>query len=59
MTTISTRDYLLDQARRRLTTPILSFPGMGLVEKRLLNHEWTKVCIGRTTRGERAETSDR
>ena len=29
MATTSTRDYLLDQARRRLTTPMLSIPGMG------------------------------
>jgi cytochrome P450 len=43
MATISTRDYLLDQAKRRLTTPMLSFPGMGLVEKRLLKHEWKQI----------------
>jgi cytochrome P450 len=40
MTTISTRDYLLDQARRRFTPSITNFPGMSLVEKRLLAHEW-------------------
>jgi cytochrome P450 len=45
MATISTRDYLLDQAKRRLTTPMLSFPGMGLVEKRLLKHEWKKFAL--------------
>ena len=40
MATISTRDYLLDQARRRFTPSITNFPGMSLVEKRLLAHEW-------------------
>jgi cytochrome P450 len=45
MGTLNTRDYLLDQAKRRLTTPMLSFPGMGLVEKRLLKHEWKKFAL--------------
>jgi len=40
MATISTRDYVLDQARRRFTPSITNFPGMSLVEKRLLAHEW-------------------
>ncbi|MDT5349056.1 MAG: hypothetical protein QOH91_2343 [Mycobacterium sp.] len=35
--TISTPHYLLDQARRRLTPSFNNFPGMGLVERRLLN----------------------
>ncbi len=35
--TISTPHYLLDQARRRFTPSINNFPGMGLVERRLLN----------------------
>jgi cytochrome P450 len=51
MATISTRDYLLDQARRRLTTPMLSLPGMGLVEKRLLSHEWNKVVLAEPPTG--------
>ena len=29
MATISTKDYLLDQAKRRFTPPIITFPGMG------------------------------
>jgi cytochrome P450 len=45
MTTISTRDYLIDQAKRRLNTPMLSLPGMGLVEKRLLKHEWKAIAL--------------
>src|SRR5246500_1263568 len=38
--TISTPHYLLDQARRRFTPSINNFPGMGLVEHRLLNTEF-------------------
>ena len=41
MPTISTKDYLLDQATRRIrTSPILTVPGMGMVENRLLDHKW-------------------
>ncbi|MEI7714737.1 MAG: cytochrome P450 [Mycobacterium sp.] len=35
--TISTPHYLLDQARRRLTPSFNNFPGMGLVERKLLD----------------------
>src|ERR1700739_2520677 len=35
--TISTPQYLFDQARRRFTPSINNFPGMGLVERRLLD----------------------
>ncbi|HEY1440084.1 MAG TPA: cytochrome P450, partial [Mycobacterium sp.] len=38
--TISTPHYLLDQARRRFTPSINNFPGMGLVERRLLNTQF-------------------
>ncbi|MGH3564255.1 MAG: cytochrome P450, partial [Mycobacterium sp.] len=38
--TISTPQYLLDQARRRLTPSINNFPGMGLVERRLLSTQF-------------------
>ena len=38
--TISTPQYLLDQARRRFTPSINNFPGMGLVERRLLNTQF-------------------
>src|SRR5271166_2375781 len=34
MATISTPNYLLDQARRRLTPTVNTIPGMGLAEKR-------------------------
>jgi cytochrome P450 len=40
MTTVNTRDYLLFQAKRRLVPTINNFPGMGLVEKRLVAHQW-------------------
>ena len=38
--TISTPHYLLDQARRRLTPSVNNFPGLGLVERRLLNTQF-------------------
>jgi cytochrome P450 len=41
MSTISTTDYLLDQAKRRFTPTVNTIPGMGLLEKRLLNTNWT------------------
>src|ERR1700710_787335 len=46
MPTISTRDYVLDQATRRIrTSPILTVPGMGLVEKRLLARDWPQHAM--------------
>ena len=35
--TVSTPNYVLDQVRRRFTPSINNFPGMGLVERRLLH----------------------
>jgi cytochrome P450 len=40
MTPISTPHYLLDQARRRFVPTLLNVPGMGALEKRLLDYEW-------------------
>ena len=40
MPTISTPNYLLDQAKRRLTPSINNFPGMAAVEQRLLKTNW-------------------
>src|SRR5918996_78656 len=40
MASISTPEYLLDQAKRRLTPTMNTIPGMGLIEKRLLEVEW-------------------
>jgi len=41
MPTISTPNYLLDQAKRRLTPSFNNFPGMAAVEQRLLNTDWS------------------
>jgi cytochrome P450 len=41
MATISTANYLLDQAKRRLTPSFNNFPGMAAVEQRLLNTDWS------------------
>jgi cytochrome P450 len=44
MTSISTPRSLLDRARRKLTPTLNNIPGMGLLEKRSLDHQWkTKV----------------
>lgn len=40
MTTIKTRDYLLDQAKRRLTPSFNNFPGMAAAERRLLKTQF-------------------
>ena len=40
MATISTPDYLLDQAKRRFTPSFNNFPGMGALERRLLRTEF-------------------
>ncbi|MGK2901758.1 MAG: cytochrome P450 [Mycobacterium sp.] len=37
---ISTPAYLLDQAKRRLTPTPVTIPGMGAIEKRLLERTW-------------------
>ena len=57
MATISTPEYLLDQAKRRFTPSINNFPGMGALEKRLLRTEFAKKRAGRAAR--RAATSSR
>ncbi len=46
MPTITTKDYLLDQAKRRFTTsPILTVPGMGMLEKSLLDRDWPQHAM--------------
>jgi hypothetical protein len=40
MAIITTPKCLLDQERRRLTPPLNKLPGMGAVEKRLLDYPW-------------------
>ena len=45
MATISTTDYWLDQAKRRLKPTPVTIPGMGALEKRLLEREWEEITL--------------
>lgn len=45
MATISTRDYLIDQAKRRLKPTPVTIPGMGLLEKKLLDTEFKQITL--------------
>ena len=45
MATISTPEYLLDQAKRRLVPTLNNLPGLGALEKRLLAHEWKPITL--------------
>jgi cytochrome P450 len=45
MATISTPAYLLDQAQRRFTPSFNNFPGMGLIEHRLLKTEFPQTQL--------------
>ena len=40
MSTISTPQYLLDQARRKLTPTLQTIPGLGVVDERLQEWDW-------------------
>jgi len=52
MPTISTPEYLLDKAKRRIqTSPTLTVPGMGLLEKRLLSREWPQHVMAEPPSG--------
>src|SRR4051812_3163961 len=51
MATISTKDYLLDQAKRRLKPTPVTIPGMGLAEKRLLGREWDQFALAEPPEG--------
>ena len=51
MATISTTEYLLDQAKRRLTPSINNFPGMAAVEQRLLNTNWKQSTLAEPPAG--------
>ena len=51
MATISTTDYLLDQAKRRLIPTVNTIPGMGLIEKRLLTVDWTQRALAEPPAG--------
>ncbi|HZA09725.1 cytochrome P450 [Mycobacterium sp.] len=45
MAAISTPEYLFDQARRRFVPTINNLPGMGMVERRLLNREFKQITL--------------
>ena len=45
MAAISTPEYLLDQAKRRFTPSINNFPGLGAVEKRLLQTDFKQMSL--------------
>lgn len=45
MATISARDYLLDQAKRRLIPTVNNMPGLGIVEKKLREREWQQFTL--------------
>jgi cytochrome P450 len=45
MAAISTPEYLLEQARRRLTPTLNNMPGLGLIEKRLVAHDWKQIVL--------------
>ena len=51
MPTISTPEYLLDQAKRRLKPTPVTIPGMGALEKRLLDHTWDEVVLAEPPAG--------
>jgi hypothetical protein len=51
MPTISTKDYLLDQAKRKLTLTPNTMPGMGLVEQQLLRREWDQFVLAEPPAG--------
>ena len=40
MPTVNTKQYLLDQARRKLTPTLSTIPGLGLIDDRLQDHDW-------------------
>ena len=51
MPTISTKDHLIDQAKRRLKPTPVTMPGMGLVEKRLKEREWEQFVLAEPPAG--------
>jgi cytochrome P450 len=51
MATISTPDYLIDQAKRRFTPTINNFPGLGALEKKLLQTEFPQTALAEPPEG--------
>ena len=51
MTGVSTPQYLLDQARRRLTPTLNTIPGMGLLDERLRRQDWPEYVYAEPPAG--------
>jgi cytochrome P450 len=51
MATISTPEFLFDQAKRRYTPSFNNFPGVGTVEKRLLNAKFKPTVLAQPPAG--------
>jgi len=51
MPTINTRRYAIDQVKRRLFPTVTNFPGMGALEKSLLNHTWKPTMLANPPAG--------
>ena len=51
MATITTAQYLLDQARRRLTPTLQTIPGMGLIDERLRQQDWDEFVFAQPPAG--------
>ena len=51
MVTVSTPQYLLDQARRRLTPTLNTIPGMGLLDERLRQQDWPEYVYAQPPAG--------
>ena len=51
MATISTPQYLIDQARRRLTPTLQTIPGMGMIDERLRNQDWDEFVFAEPPAG--------
>ena len=51
MAGVSTPQYLLDQARRRLTPTLNTIPGMGLLDERLRKQDWPEYVYAEPPAG--------
>ncbi len=51
MATVSTPQYLIDQARRRLTPTLQTIPGMGLIDERLRQQDWPEFVFAEPPEG--------
>lgn len=51
MAIVSTPQYLLDQARRRLTPTLNTIPGMGLLDERLRQQDWPEYVYAEPPAG--------